>query len=225
MIDRFSVMRVSLIIFAFTVLYVTAGCYDSTGGDTHYIRFPVNDINEIATRSGVEIDRQVTSDGNGSLAVATQEPVTIALFNLSENDFDNTRLVYRARLRTEDVKASGDARGIAYIELKALFPDGEELVSRGPRVPPSGTTDWTTAETILYVDKGGSPEQVELNLVVGGSGKAWIDDVVLESRPLRIDYLFWGHAVVWIVLIIYIYNLLTKQKRLRKELKSVESGS
>lgn len=225
MFNRFSVMRVSLIIFALTVISVTAGCYDSSDGDAHYIRFPVNDINEIATRSGVEIDRQVTSDGNGSLAVDTNEPVTVGLFNLRENDFDNMRLVYRARLRTEDVKASGDARGIAYIELKALFPDGEELVSRGPRVPPSGTTNWTTAETILYVDKGGNPEQVELNLVVDGSGKAWIDDVVLESRPLRIDYLFWGHAVVWIVLIIYIYNLLTKQKRLRKELTSVKSGS
>lgn len=218
-------MRVSIIIFALTAMSVTAGCYDSSDVDTRFIRFPVSDSNEVITRSGVEIDREITSDGDGSLAVDTPEPVTIELFKLTENDFDNMRLVYRARLRTEDLKGAGEARGIAYLELKALFPDGEELVSRGPRIPPSGTTDWTTAETILYVDKGGIPEQVELNLVVDGSGRAWIDDVVLESRPLRIDYLFWGHAVVWIVLIIYIYNLLAKQNRLKKELTSAKSGS
>ncbi len=222
--DQTSMIRVSLFIFAVTALSILAGCYDSSDRDAHYIRFPVSDINEIITRRGAEIDSEITSDGNGSLTVDTQEPVTIGLFNLPENDFDNTRLVYRARLRTQDLKAVDGARGIAFIEMKALFPDGEELISRGPRIPPAGTTDWATAETVLYIDKGGNPENVTLNLVVEGSGKVWIDDVVVESRPLRLDYLFWGHAVVWIILIIYIYNLIGKQKRLRKELESVKAG-
>ncbi len=73
------------------------------------------------------------------------------------------------------------------------------------------------------MDKGGKPEKILLGLVVDGKGKVWIDDVALDSRPLRIDYLFWGHAVVWIILILYIYNLIGKQRRIKKELASLET--
>ncbi len=66
-----------------------------------------------------------------------------------------------------------------------------------------------------------APESVTLALVVDGKGKVWIDDVMLVTQPLRLDYLFWGHAVVWIVLIIYIYYLLDKQKRLKLELQAL----
>ena len=151
--------------------------------------------------------------------------MTLILFNLDGGELGEKRLTYSARLRSEDLKATDDTRGIAFLELKAVFPDGEDLVARGPRVPVTATTDWETANTVLYVDKGENPDRVTLALMVEGSGKVWIEDVKLRYRPLRTDYLLWGHAVVWVVLIIYIYHLVRKQNRLSRELKSIEAGA
>lgn len=218
-------MRKSLLILSLAIFPMLPGCYGSPEGGTVNIRFPISDIDELNTRTGVEIDREISSDGNGSLALRTEEPETVKLFEIENPGLNNTRAVYRAMIRTEDLTGDGDMRGIAYLEMKVLLPDGEELVSQGPRIPPTGTTDWTPAETVLYVDKGGDPEKISLSLVVDGKGNVWIDDVALTSRPLRIDYLFWGHAVVWIILILYIYNLIGKQRRIKKEVASVKTGT
>lgn len=182
--------------------------------------FPISSVQELITQSGVEIDREITADNNGSLLINTEKPIKVELFELDEN-FKNKRLTYKAQIRSEDLTGTNELRGISYIELVAIFPDGEELISRGPRVPISGTTDWRTAETVLYIDKGGTPENVKLNLIVEGQGKVWLDAVKLESIPLRLNYLFWGHIVVWVVLIIYIYDLLRKNRQLKKELEAV----
>ncbi len=218
-------MRKHFLFIALAVFSLTAGCYDTSEEGASLIRFPVSDMAGLVTQTGVEIDGDITSDGNGSLSVTADGPVTVELYRLQDIDLDNTRVVYKAKLRTEDLTGSDDKKGIAYLEMKALFPDGEELVSRGPRIPPTGTTDWTLGETVLYLDKGGNPEQIKLNFVVDGKGRAWIDDIIIDHRPLRLDYLFWGHAVVWIILIIYIYHLLGKQRRLRKELESMKAGA
>lgn len=218
-------MRKYFLLTALTVFSLAAGCYDTSEMGSNLIRYPVSDMSGLVTQTGVEIDGDITADGNGSLSVETDAPVTVELYRVRDIDLDNTRIVYKARLRTEGLTGSDDMKGIAYLEMKALFPDGEELVARGPRIPPSGTVDWTFGEAVLYIDKGGSPREIELKMVVDGKGKAWIDDIVLEYRPLRLDYLFWGHAVVWIILIIYIIHLLGKQRRLRRELESLKAAS
>jgi len=87
-------------------------------------------------------------------------------------------------------------------------------------VPISGTTEWRTAETVLYLDKGTAPERIRLNLIVEGEGTVWLDSVVLEAIPLRLNYLFWGYVVVLLVLMIYIYDLLRKNRQLKKELET-----
>ncbi len=190
--------------------------------DESVIELPIIDTAQIITQTGVEIDRSNEANGGESLLIDAAEPMTVELFELHEQDFSNKRLTYKAQLRSKDLTATEDSRGISYLELLAKFPDGEELVSRGPRVPISGTQDWTAANAVLYVDKGGAPESVKLNLVVEGRGKVWLDSVKLEAIPLRLDYLFWGHIVVWVVLIIYIYSLLRKNRQLKRELETVK---
>lgn len=182
--------------------------------------FPISSLQELITQSGVEIDNEITTDNNGSLLINTDKAIKVELFELDKQNFKNKRLTYKAQIRSEDLTGTDDLRGISYIELVAVFPDGEELISRGPRVPISGTIDWRPAETVLYVDKGNAPKNVKLNLIVEGQGKVWIDAVKLETIPLRLNYLFWGHIVVWIVLIIYIYDLLRKNRELKKELEA-----
>lgn len=188
-------------------------------GETELL-FPISNIDEIISQSGIEIDSMVTTDGNGSLLVNTDKPIKVQLFELNDEEFGNKRITYRAQIRSEDLKSGDNMRGISYIELVAKFSDGEELISRGPRVPISGTTDWRPADTVLYIDTANKPESINLNLIVEGQGKVWIDAVKLEAIPLRLNYLFWGHIVVWLVLIIYIYDLYRKNRQLKRELDS-----
>lgn len=195
--------------------------YQSLAQDEKEIEFPITDTSEIITQTAVVIDPNTSAGKGGSLLINATEPLTVELFELNQEDFGNKRLTYKAQMRSEDLIATEGARGIAYIELLAKFPGGEEIVSRGPRVPISGTTDWTYANTVLYIDKASSPENVKLNLVVEGQGRVWIDAIKLESIPLRLNYLFWGHIVVWVVLIIYIYSLLMKNRQLKKQLETV----
>lgn len=189
--------------------------------DEKIIEFPITGVESIEPSGSAQMD---TADEN-ALLITTEGETKVELFDIDGSGLGDKKLTYSARMRSEDLTATDETKGIAYLELTVLFPDGEELVVRGPRVPISGTTEWKSADTVLYVDKGGDPQSVNLDLVVDGAGKVWVQDVRLSTRPLRTDYLFWGHVVVWIVLIIYIYHLVRKQSRLSRELRSIKGGA
>jgi len=213
-------MRTIYLILLIFLISGTFGNKSFAQGETEH-SFPISNVQELITQSGVKMDIETTTDGNGSLLIDTDKPIKVELFELEKENFKNKRLTYKAQIRSEDLTGTDDMRGISYIELIATFPDDEELISRGPRVPISGTTDWRSAETVLYIDKGNAPKNVKLNLIVEGQGKVWLDAVKLEAIPLRLNYLFWGHIVVWLVLIIYIYDLLRKNRQLKKELEAI----
>mgnify|MGYP001453135857 FL=1 len=206
--------------------WVLSGCFSSSEKENSVTIFPTSSTEDVVDGDAVEYDAGASFTGaDGSILVDAGKPVTLTLFTPDPSDLNHSRIVYKARLKTEGLTGTGEERGIAYLELHAQYANGEDVVSRGPRIPPSGTSDWVPAETDLYLDTGPEPEKITLALGVEGHGKVWIDDVVLESRPLRIDYLFWGSAVVWIALIIYIYHLFTKQRSLKRELESIRTGA
>jgi hypothetical protein len=140
---------------------------------------PIDRLEGIISLDSVEFDREVTSDGNGSLRVTAAEPTTVRLYEITDIDIDNARLIYQARIRTEDVD------GQAYLEIWCHFAGRGEFYSRGLERPLSGTTEWTTEETPFLLRKGENPDRVKLNLVINGSGTAWIDDIHLIAGPLK----------------------------------------
>lgn len=88
-------------------------------------------------------------------------------------DIKGSRIVYRARLKTENVT------GQVYLEMWCSFPELGEFFSRSLESPLSGTVDWTTEETPFFLEKGQRPDLVKLNIVVNGQGRVWIDDIAL----------------------------------------------
>jgi hypothetical protein len=140
--------------------------------------FPIDSMEGIITRSGVAIDKEISRDGNGSLKITSTRPTVIRLFQTGDIDAENARLIYQARLRTENVE------GRAYLEMWCHFPGKGEFFSRGLQTPLAGTTEWTTEETPFFLKKGENPDNVKLNLVIDGKGTAWIDDVRLLRAPL-----------------------------------------
>ncbi len=146
---------------------------------TELKRFPLDNLDGIITRSGIRIDKQISSDGNGSLRIEAMEPTTIRLFETGDIDIENARLIYQARVRTENVE------GQVYLEMWCHFAGVGDAFSRGLATPLTGTTDWTTEETPFFLKKGENPDNVKLNLVIKGKGAVWIDDIRLLKGPLK----------------------------------------
>ncbi len=148
---------------------------------TELRRFALDNTEGLITQSGVRIDKQISSDGNGSLRIEAMEPTTIRLFetgDIDDIDIEDARLIYQAQLRTENVE------GQVYLEMWCHFPGRGEFFSKGLMNPLSGTNDWTLAETPFLLKKGENPDNVKLNLVVEGKGTVWIDDIRLLKGPL-----------------------------------------
>ena len=140
--------------------------------------FPVDGSRAAAdTLHPVVFDPDVSSDGNGSFRVTTEEPVNVTLFELGDIDIEGQQLTYKALVRTEDLE------GQAYIEMVCAFGD-QAYFSRALDSQIHGSVDWTEQETPFYLQETENPTNVKLNLVVYGSGTAWIDEVTVSKQPL-----------------------------------------
>lgn len=159
--------------------FVLVGCSEPSQDVMELKRFPVDSLEGIMTQSGVQFDKEVSSDGNGSLKIIATEPTVVRLFELGDIDIENARLIYQAKVRTEGVE------GQVFLEMWCHFPGKGEFFSRGLQTPLTGTTNWTAEETPFFLKKGENPDNVKLNLVINGKGTAWIDDIRVLKGPLQ----------------------------------------
>jgi len=166
------------ILVCVAMLFPAAGCSRSAGQVAELKRFSLDSMEGILTRSGVQTDQQHSSEGKGSLRIDAAGPAVVLLLEISDLEIEDARLIYQARLRTENLE------GQAFLEMWCHFPGQGEFFSRGLQSPVTGTTDWTTVETIFFLKKGEKPDLIKLNLVVNGKGTAWIDDIRLLKGPL-----------------------------------------
>ena len=169
-------MRFILCLIFFAVWWV--GCKEHTPEVIVIATYPADDAAGVRTQSGVELDKGVTSDGGGSLRLTATEPTTFRLYETGDIEIENARLIYQARIRTEDVA------GEVYLEMWCHFAGKGEFFSRALHAPLSGTVDWATQETPFFLKKGENPDNVKLNLVINGRGTAWIDDIRLIKGSL-----------------------------------------
>ncbi len=143
------------------------------GVTTDLKSYPLDDLQGLITQSGVSVDKAISSDGNGSLRIDASGPTTVRLFETGDVDIENARVIYQAKLRTDDVE------GQVYLEMWCHFPGKGEFFSKGLMTPLTGTTDWTTAETPFLLREGENPDNIRLNLVIDGKGTVCIDDIRL----------------------------------------------
>ena len=160
------------------LVFTFSACTQSSKQVTEIKRFPLDNLEGIITRSGVQIDKQISNDGNGSLRITAIGPTVVRLFEVGNIDAENARLVYQAKDRTKGVE------GKVYLEMWCHFPGKGEFFSRGLQTPLTGTTVWTSEETPFFLKKGENPDNIKLNLVIDGKGTAWIDDIRLMKGPL-----------------------------------------
>jgi hypothetical protein len=161
------------------IIFSSIACSQMPTKPIELKHFPLDTLDGIITQSDVQIDKKISSDGKGSLRITVTRPTVIRLFEVRDLSIENARLIYQARVRTENVD------GQVYLEMWCHFPGKGEFFSRGLQSPLTGTTDWTTEETPFFLNKGENPDYVKLNLVINGKGTAWIDDIRLLKGPLK----------------------------------------
>jgi hypothetical protein len=140
--------------------------------------FPADTMDGVINKTGVQVDKAITSDGNGSLKMAVDKPTTIKLYETGDIDIENARMIYQAKVRTED------AEGQVYIEMWCNFPGHGEFFSRALQSPLSGSNDWSSMGTPFLLKEGQNPDNVKINIVINGKGTVWIDDICLLKAPL-----------------------------------------
>jgi hypothetical protein len=143
--------------------------------------YPISSLDGIIAPEGIELDNEISADGNGSFKIVTPESTTVRLYETGDIDIENAKLVYKAKIRTEHVI------GQAYLEMWCVFAGKGEFFSRGLNSLVAGDNDWTEIQTEFYLKEGENPDNLRLNLVVNGSGTVWIDDISLIKTPLRRD--------------------------------------
>ncbi len=146
---------------------------------TEIKHYPVDSMEGIKTELSVTIDKEITSDGKGSMFISTDRPTTVRLYETGDIDIENSQLVYQAKVRTKDVE------GQVYLEMWCHFPGKGEFFSRALQSPLSGNSEWTSQKTPFFLKKGENPDNVKINLVINGTGKVWIDDIHLVKYPLN----------------------------------------
>jgi len=171
------------IVFAVTgavMALFLAGCdQNSSRRGTELVRFPLNDMSGIISRSDVQIDKEISSDGKGSLRVTSDGFRVVRLFETGDLDVENCRLIYQARLRTEDFD------GQVFLGMECHFADKGDFLALDINNPLTGTTPWSSEEVVFYLKEGENPDNVRLHFIVNGKGAAWIDDIRLLEAPLQ----------------------------------------
>ncbi|MEA1992624.1 MAG: hypothetical protein U9N58_10620 [Thermodesulfobacteriota bacterium] len=169
----------TILCFACLAVLLFLGCSREPAGVAELKHYPVDSLDNLINKSGVEIDRDISSDQNGSLRITTSKPTTVRLYETGDIDIENARLIYQAKLRTKDVE------GQVYLEMWCNFMGKGEFFSRALQSPLSGSNEWTSQETQFFLKKGENPDNVKLNLVINGKGTVWIDDIRLVKGSLK----------------------------------------
>jgi len=137
--------------------------------------FPVNDLNGIISQTGIQFDKNISSDGNGSIRIDAAGPITVQLYIIDDVKVEDTQVIYEAKIKSDGLS------GQAYLEMWCVFKDQGEFFSRGFDSVISGSTDWKTIRTVFNLKKGETPDQFKLNVVVNGAGTVWIDGIRLSK--------------------------------------------
>ncbi len=158
---------------------IVAAAVAMAAGVTEIRRFSLDNLNDLMTQSGVELDKEDSSDGHGSLRINSSGKSTVRLFEIQNPNVENARLIYQAHIKTRELE------GKAYLEMWCRFPGKGEFFSRALNQTYTGSTAWSTTETPFFLQKGQKPDLVRLNVVIEGAGTVWMDDIRLLKAPLQ----------------------------------------
>ena len=172
-------MVIRQLILATACIVIFLGCSSEPPPATEIARYNVDNLDGVITQTNIDFDDSISSDGNGSIKITVPESTTVRLYETDDIDIEDARLIYRAKIKTENFT------GRAYLEMWCGFSGQGEYFARDLMSPVSGSVDWTTEEIYFLFKKDQNPDFIKLNLIIAGTGTAWIDDIRLLKTALN----------------------------------------
>ncbi|HKV54109.1 MAG TPA: hypothetical protein VJN94_05640, partial [Candidatus Binataceae bacterium] len=102
----------------------------------------------------------------------------VRLFELPLAPIDQSAILYRFRIRADDLETS------AYAEMWCRAAGLGEAFSRGLDQKVHGKGDWTTVEIPMFLQQRQFADLLKLNLVFEGPGKVRLTDIQVLAAPL-----------------------------------------
>lgn len=170
-------LSIILVLIACINFFACSG--EVTNRDKTLVEIDIESIADEADLEEVEIDTEVFADGNESLKITSENSLVIQLANTGNIDIENALLVYRAKIKTENLE------GKVYLEMWCSFGKKGQYFSKAIENALSGTNNWTVQEAPFFLKKGENPDDIKLNLVVNGKGTVWLDEIELIKKPLK----------------------------------------
>jgi hypothetical protein len=165
-----------VVMLFFLVLFILS-CETSEISDDILCEYKIDNLENIIEKDNIEFDRGISYDSNGSIKIVSQRQAVAYLYDTGDLDIEDTVIIYRARLKAEDLQ------GTAYLQMWCVFEGKGEYFSKGLDFTVSGTKDWVEVQTPFMLKKGENPVNIKLQIVVVGSGTVWIDDIrIIKSR-------------------------------------------
>ena len=109
-------MRILFISVWCIFVIALVACSQTKTNATEMKHFPIDNLDAIISKSDIQLDKEISSDGNGSLRITVTKPTVVLLYEVKDIDIENARLIYQARVRTENIE------GQAYLEMWCHFP-------------------------------------------------------------------------------------------------------
>jgi len=166
----------AVIILAFSLLF---GCSEDIEKIVVLKTYPLDKIDGVISRDDVEIDDEISSDGKGSLKITADDERVVEIYETGDIDIEEATLIYRAKIKTEDLE------GQAYLQMLAVFTGKGEFFSKGLPHAKTGTNDWSTVQTSFFLQKDQNPDNIKLQVVITGEGTVWIDNIEILRAPLK----------------------------------------
>jgi hypothetical protein len=141
-------MEMRNFVLGMCVAFILVGCSKAPQEVVELKRFPIDSLEGIITQSGVQFDKEVSSDGNGSLKIVATEPTVVRLFELGDIDVENARLIYQAKVRTEGVE------GQVFLEMWCPFPRQRGILFPGVTDPSHWHDKLDSRRDAVLLEKG-----------------------------------------------------------------------
>src|SRR5437899_2777785 len=150
----------------------------STTGDTSK---PKVQTLKTFTTADQPISKDVVTTEDKAWFAECKKPQVIRLFEVPNPGVEHCVVIYRVKLKTEDLQEP------AYLEMWCRISGRGEFFSRGLDNTVTGSNGWASYEVPFFLKKGEKPDLIKLNLVLKGPGKIWVKDVQLLKGPLPSD--------------------------------------
>jgi uncharacterized lipoprotein NlpE involved in copper resistance len=167
----------TLTALAVAVLFSLTGCGNKSDNFIELEHFGLNAPIGSAGEQKIILDKDIKTEGNGSWRIEVDKPAAVRIAGIKDIDINEGRLVYEADIRTDNFD------GQAYLEMWCQIKGQGRFFGRDIQSPIEGDSGWTTEQTVFFLKKNQILENIDLNLVIEGTGTVWIDNVYLyKSR-------------------------------------------